>query len=507
MGCRGDVLTFYQERIANEGYLRTATERRSILELARLVGYSLRPGVAATAYLAYTIDKDTGPAEVRKGARVNSIPAPGEQMQAFEISEPLKARPEWSKLKPRMSQPQTRESIYKKNGLYLKGTATNLKPNDGLLIDWAGDGSDLKPFRVYAVTPDNEADRTFVSLRSWNGGELGQPYGSSSGSMSAGDKQSSRKSFPPLDEAFLNGLKLPPSIQPRNPTQLERSVRHLFAGQADIFPKLLADFSPRLQSALYPALGEADVTEEPKKIIYALRKVASLFGHNAPKDPRYEPEHPNEMAHRKPRLKPGTPLPQDEWPEWTVAADEKSNMIFLESVFDQVLAGSYVVVQDPLDVTGFMPMTVESVTTLSRNAYGLSAKTTRLTFREAWWSARTDEFARVRATTVYCQSEELPPADEPIDEDIRDMDFELDDIHEGFESGQWMIVSGERKDIQGTSGIMTSEPVMLSQAIQDTRKIPVQQRGSRSVIDKPLPGDKLHTFLKFAAGTSLHLPT
>src|SRR5690242_2052277 len=30
-----DVLTFYQERLANESYLRTATERRSILELAR----------------------------------------------------------------------------------------------------------------------------------------------------------------------------------------------------------------------------------------------------------------------------------------------------------------------------------------------------------------------------------------------------------------------------------------------------------------------------------------
>src|SRR5690349_17706555 len=27
-----DVITFYQERIANEGYLRTATERRSALE-------------------------------------------------------------------------------------------------------------------------------------------------------------------------------------------------------------------------------------------------------------------------------------------------------------------------------------------------------------------------------------------------------------------------------------------------------------------------------------------
>src|SRR6266700_621887 len=54
-----DVLTFYQERIANEGYLRTAIERRSVLELARLVGYTLKPGVAATVYLAYTIDEKT----------------------------------------------------------------------------------------------------------------------------------------------------------------------------------------------------------------------------------------------------------------------------------------------------------------------------------------------------------------------------------------------------------------------------------------------------------------
>ena len=45
-----DVLTFYQERIANEGYLRTATERRSVLNLARLIGYTLRPGVAASVH-------------------------------------------------------------------------------------------------------------------------------------------------------------------------------------------------------------------------------------------------------------------------------------------------------------------------------------------------------------------------------------------------------------------------------------------------------------------------
>src|SRR5262245_39904854 len=37
--CIADVLTFYQERIANEGYLRTATERRSVIELGQLTGY------------------------------------------------------------------------------------------------------------------------------------------------------------------------------------------------------------------------------------------------------------------------------------------------------------------------------------------------------------------------------------------------------------------------------------------------------------------------------------
>ena len=38
-----DILTFYQERLANESYLRTAVQPRSVFELARLVGYSRRP--------------------------------------------------------------------------------------------------------------------------------------------------------------------------------------------------------------------------------------------------------------------------------------------------------------------------------------------------------------------------------------------------------------------------------------------------------------------------------
>ena len=38
-----DVLTFYQERIANEAFLRTALDRDSLLRLVRLIDYQLAP--------------------------------------------------------------------------------------------------------------------------------------------------------------------------------------------------------------------------------------------------------------------------------------------------------------------------------------------------------------------------------------------------------------------------------------------------------------------------------
>src|SRR5262245_45136133 len=44
----GDILTFYQERIANEAFLGTATQRESVLRMAALIDYKLGPGAAAT---------------------------------------------------------------------------------------------------------------------------------------------------------------------------------------------------------------------------------------------------------------------------------------------------------------------------------------------------------------------------------------------------------------------------------------------------------------------------
>ena len=50
----GDVILYYQDRIANESFLHTAVERRSVLHALRLIGYELAPPVAASAELELT---------------------------------------------------------------------------------------------------------------------------------------------------------------------------------------------------------------------------------------------------------------------------------------------------------------------------------------------------------------------------------------------------------------------------------------------------------------------
>ncbi len=86
----GDVLTFYQERYANEAYLRTARERASVARLARLIDYSLRPGVAALAWLAFTVD-DGKLLDVPARLRVQSVPGQNELVQVFETIEAIRA--------------------------------------------------------------------------------------------------------------------------------------------------------------------------------------------------------------------------------------------------------------------------------------------------------------------------------------------------------------------------------------------------------------------------------
>lgn len=206
-----DVLSFYNERIANEGYLRTATERRSVLELARQIGYELNPGVAASTFLAITVEDPPPPPApsfdlpappppilipstitVPVGTQVQSIPGQGELPQTFETTQPLQARVAYNRVRPRQTQ---RQQLGVSGGqlrvwnadasgtsvvceaLWLATSATGISPGDVLVVH-VTDGhvapadpvsamttAGLVALLVETVDADPEHDRTRVRIR------------------------------------------------------------------------------------------------------------------------------------------------------------------------------------------------------------------------------------------------------------------------------------------------------------------------------------------------------
>jgi len=134
-----DVLSFYQERIANEHYLRTATERLSIQELARLIGYELAPGVAASTWLAFELQETPGtatpvvePVTLPVGVRVQSVPGQDERAQTFETVEPVEARVQWNSMRVQTSVAWLPE--FGDKSLWLAGVGTGVQPGDAILI-------------------------------------------------------------------------------------------------------------------------------------------------------------------------------------------------------------------------------------------------------------------------------------------------------------------------------------------------------------------------------------
>src|SRR5215831_18161707 len=51
----GDILSYYQDRVANESFLGTAQQRRSIIHHLRLIGYQLSTAAPASATLTLTV--------------------------------------------------------------------------------------------------------------------------------------------------------------------------------------------------------------------------------------------------------------------------------------------------------------------------------------------------------------------------------------------------------------------------------------------------------------------
>ncbi|HEY7430137.1 MAG TPA: hypothetical protein VH641_05315 [Streptosporangiaceae bacterium] len=178
-----DTVSFYTERIANEGFLRTATELDSVRALARAVGYELRPGVAAQALLSFTVEDAPGAplvATVPAGTPVQTVPAAGQLPQTFETATELEARAAWNAIPAVAGEPQVIAAL---GPIWVRGTGLGLRPGDRLLAVGAerrsygeGKGPDLRQWLFRTIT---EVAENPDGLAGWTRLACPPPAGSS----------------------------------------------------------------------------------------------------------------------------------------------------------------------------------------------------------------------------------------------------------------------------------------------------------------------------------------
>ncbi len=280
-----DILTFYQERLANESYLRTAGQQRSVFELARLVGYKPSPGVAASTALAYTLNDAPGapdPVTVPAGSRAQSIPPPGQIAATFETSADLVARIEHNALAPQSALPVDFSQVTTQ--LWFSGTSTNLKPGDAILFVAENRFNDATSpsfaLRIVTkVTVDAVNKRTLVA---WDRTlQQGNQYRQDPPSPPTGVKLPvwhvekavlTERVFSPSEERFTT------VTSPWDLSLLDQAA--ILRGTRTVQPGTNASSTPKDGGAPVKT-NDPPFTAASKVHAYALRRKASLFGANA----------------------------------------------------------------------------------------------------------------------------------------------------------------------------------------------------------------------------------
>src|SRR5215213_9084738 len=131
-----DILTFYQERIANETFLRTARLPASLVHLARMLDYRPAPGVAAAAELAFRLDRDKR-IELSERLRVQSVrESRDEKPQTFETVEAVEAATGLNemRLRPVRAAPPTRPLTRRDTTAWVRAVGAGLEAGDHVLV-------------------------------------------------------------------------------------------------------------------------------------------------------------------------------------------------------------------------------------------------------------------------------------------------------------------------------------------------------------------------------------
>lgn len=472
-----DVLTFYQERIANEGFLRTAVEDRSLRELARLIGYEPRPGLAAGVALAFTVDDGPGAAAevtVPAGTRAQSLPGPGGGLpQSFETSEALRARPEWNALTPRRVTPQVLTSATRT--AWLRGTTSGLAPGDPMLLVAEGQTVLLE---VSRVTLESAHDRTRVEMVAVSpagsgdviGGEGDVLIGLAETSSTSLTDARRRRAAPEL-RAFTEELKRAGKPGAEVIARLRHGRfdrRQLFGALEGLRRPAERTFAPATSSggetfSLRASLG-TETAGAPA--LYALRLATAPFGHNAP---AYSTIHDDWRVSPYPS---GSDWDKGAWPidRGAYGAKHALNAIRLAQPFSQVRAGSWVVLRSSANAVEAYK--VETAAEVSVVDFALSGRATRLTLAHAGDQSLsgtdyTDLGLRnaLRTTTIYAASEELALAEVPVPTlGGGEAELVVEEIVPDLEAGRRLLLGGELADVPGA---VDHEELVLAGALQD----------------------------------------
>lgn len=517
-----DVLTFYQERIANESYKRTASEYLSLLQLARSASYTLRPGVAADTYLALILETTPGSptrAVIDIGTKAQSLPNPGENPQVFETVEAIEARSTWNAISPIKTRSQPLSIAMP--SLLLQGTATNLHTGDVLLIIAPGASGAQPPARalrfVRNVTVDNVAGQTTVFLEDAvladiagedtgaakhdgspvplpaAGGAGGQmpPLGAGDGAGdgSGGQMQPAGVAAGPAGPASLalstpaapssNGAKPAAALSYTGSTRpnaldnarVDAVVRSKVWNERDLIAyATLQQWSWQnlLISTAAPHLNSAAATEDATGV-FVLRVHAPLFGSNAPDWNAMPPAVRDPYYNRYKKLHPDAPSESDltDWP-------------FLPPASSIAVVGAGTSPQPPRNVIDLdrtyaqisgkswvavrhpagnvVIARVESTGETGLANYTLSGRVTELTLDTTEQVAPLS-MSDIRQTIIYGQSEKLTLALLPIGVPVRGNSIDVPGLYDALTQGKLLMVTGELADL---NGVQASEVVVLA---------------------------------------------
>ncbi|HKY35570.1 MAG TPA: baseplate J/gp47 family protein [Polyangiaceae bacterium] len=84
----GDILSYYQDRVANEAFLATAQQRSSVIQHLRLIGYEMAGATPSTTELSLIVaNSRTGLLEVRKGDQFATRSGKAQKSVTFEYTD------------------------------------------------------------------------------------------------------------------------------------------------------------------------------------------------------------------------------------------------------------------------------------------------------------------------------------------------------------------------------------------------------------------------------------